>query len=123
MVKIFGVTIERIPQEMKDISSKWIKICKNIEEDLNNEIVKKAADYIPMGEVAREEIIAIMELAITALGLLRDLSDKQGFNGRLLTLSSTITAVQHYSETEKKHNLGYYIHCVQIVFDEFFGKK
>lgn len=119
-MKIFGIEISKIPSEIKDISTKWIKICQEIKDDLNLGIVKAAASYVPSGEADREILITIIDKAIVSLIALKNLSDEDGFKGRFLTLSTQLTMLQ---KKDGKHKWAFVLHCVQAVFTTFFAKK
>jgi hypothetical protein len=107
------LSIEVIDKDIRNLSEKGIEIGETAKEILASGGVLTVSALIPNGLVELAGIQAVLTKAIAALHALHDLADNAGFNGRLLTLATEITALEHAAH----HTWGDLVHIVQLVFN------
>lgn len=112
------IDITLIPGEVKNIAEKVAAWTQQIETDLNSNLVKDAAAYVPEGEAAREAVISVLDIAIKGCQALTAIADTAGIKGRLQRVGSDITAIQH----DHNHSITHYIIWFETVFNHLFGK-
>jgi hypothetical protein len=113
---MFDITL--IPHEVKVIGEKVAGWTKALEADLNANIVKDAAAYIPEGEAAREAVISALEIALQGCNALIAIGDNAGLKSRLQRVGADITAMQH----DSNHHITHYIVWFETIFNHLFGK-
>ena len=106
-----------IPHEVKVIAEKAGTWTQQVETDLNSNVIKAAAAYVPEGEAAREAVIAILDTVIAGCKALAAIADNTGIKGRLQRAGSDITRLQHNSD----HSITHYIIWFEVVFNDLFG--
>ncbi len=90
-----------------------------VENDLNSDLVKAAASYIPEGEADRGAIIALLDIGIAGCKALQAIADSDGVKGRLKRLMDDITHLQ----TGGKHSFSDIIQWCQIAINHLLKNK
>lgn len=109
--------ITHVPQDVKAIAAKVAKWTTEVRKDLDSNVVKAAAAYIPEGEADREALIAILDIAIKNLTAISNF-DTRGVTARLQAAGTDLTKLLHNSE---KHTISFYVICFETVFRDLFG--
>ncbi len=108
------IDITLIPHEVKIIATKVGGWTQQVENDLNSNVVKAAAAYVPEGEAAREAVVAMLETAISGCKALAASADSSGVKARLQRAGNDITSLQH----DGSHSITYYIIWFEMVFND-----
>jgi len=111
--------IELIPEEVKNICTKFAGITKQLQADLQSGIAIDLAAMFPGGTQLDTNMIYACQLAINGANKLAAIADTPGVEARFQRLGSDLSMLEHNSQ---KHTISFYIVAFETVFNDLFGK-